>query len=1221
MKNYLLMLFALSICVTLQAQTSLQGKVTDAASGEPILFGTIALYKNDVLVTGTETDLDGNFFFSDVDPGSYDIEASYVGYTPQRQVGVVVSGGKSNLVNMSISEGTLMDEVVIVDYKVPLIEIDNTTSGGTVTSEQIQNLPTKSIGRIATTTSGVSSLDDGSGDINIRGSRSESTVYFVDGIRVSSAAMIPESEVEQLQVLTGGLPAEYGDVIGGAISVTSKGPSNRFSGGVELETSELFNDYGYNQFRGNVSGPILKNSEGKSILGFRFSAQYQVTDEDSPSAVGVYRASEDLIRQLEAAPFSEFGATRLPSPEFLTGDQFDLLSARPNDKDEAIDITGKIDARLSDAIDISISGSYDDNTDMFSPSREFEMFNWVNNPYNNTKGYRGSFRFRHKIGGSGSSTGTDEEKAEKLSTFRNAAYTIALGYQKRFGDVGDSRHGENLFNYGYYGSQVNDFIATPSPLSDPDNWDGQVVDIGGIPFAHQGYLEVDGEFTPNNDINGVLANYNTRNGTSFSPLDDVFANLYDNVGQVYDFRRKLENDRYTIDVSTSFDILPGGSEKGRHSFKFGVMYEQRINRQYQIDPVALWDRSLALANNHLFQGVNTQDSIGTFDFAGFTFTQYAPNVNADDLADNRFYRAARELTGVGVSEYFNISDVDPNDLSLDMFTPGELIDFTDLDLFYSGYDYKGNKLSGNVSFDDFFTGVDSEGIRTFEIAPQTPIYGAAYIQDKFTYKDLIFRLGVRVDYYDANTKVLKDPYSLYEIETASEFFARTGDDQPGSVGDDYSVYISAPDSDQVVGFRQGDQWFLPNGNSVSSGGALFGGGVVTPAIKGAAIGAAPNIQAPGFDTNASFEDYEAQVNVMPRISFSFPISEDAAFYAYYDVLYQRPTTNTWATALDYYFFEDPSRVYLPGRAGLKNNANLKPQKTVDYEIGFKQKLSNSTALSLSAYTRDFSNLIQFRTIRNTFPVSQYDTFDNLDFGTTTGFNIKYEMRRTNNIQFDVNYTMQFANGSGSDAESSRTLSSQGALRTLSALNFDERHAINATVDYRFGSGKGYDGPRIGDKDILANFGVNLLMRAASGRPYSQSRIVDQRGGSGFVGGINEARLPWNYSVDLQANKTFSLLQKKGGRPLNINIYFRVQNLFDFKNITGVYSFSGDASDDGYLVSSLGQVRLRDVGRVYETLGIADQQTQNFIDLYNYRALQPGFYAFPRRMYLGAMINF
>ena len=145
-----------------------------------------------------------------------------------------------------------------------------------MTSEEIKNLPTRSINGLASTSAGVGSADDGD-DLSVRGSRTEGTIYFIDGVQVRGN-LLPESEIDQLQVITGGVDASYGDVTGGVISITTKGPSSRFGGGVELETSELFDNYGWNLFRGNVSGPILKrqmdDGTTQSILGFRLSGQY-----------------------------------------------------------------------------------------------------------------------------------------------------------------------------------------------------------------------------------------------------------------------------------------------------------------------------------------------------------------------------------------------------------------------------------------------------------------------------------------------------------------------------------------------------------------------------------------------------------------------------------------------------------------------------------------------------------------------------------------------------------------------------------------------------------------------------------------------------------------------------------------------------------------------------------------------------------------------------------
>ncbi len=118
MRNFTACLALLLFSVTfLSAQTSIEGKVTDAETGEPIIFGNVALYKNDVLITGTETDLDGNYSIPNIDPGTYDVEASYIGYTAQRQAGVVIFAGKAIRLDFELGTGVILDEVVITDYE------------------------------------------------------------------------------------------------------------------------------------------------------------------------------------------------------------------------------------------------------------------------------------------------------------------------------------------------------------------------------------------------------------------------------------------------------------------------------------------------------------------------------------------------------------------------------------------------------------------------------------------------------------------------------------------------------------------------------------------------------------------------------------------------------------------------------------------------------------------------------------------------------------------------------------------------------------------------------------------------------------------------------------------------------------------------------------------------------------------------------------------------
>jgi outer membrane receptor protein involved in Fe transport len=1207
MNKFLLLTgFLLASLTGLVAQTTIEGKVTDAKSGEPILFGTIALYRGGVLITGTETDLDGNFFLADVQPGTYDMEASYVGYAPQRQTGIVIKAGRTNRVNFQLSDDAVLLDlgIEIKEYKVPLIEIDNTTQGATVTAEKIRALPTKQVNAIAATSAGISSRDGG--DISVRGSRSNETVYFLDGVRVTGN-LIPQSEIEQLQVVIGGIEARYGDVTGGVISLTSRGPSNAVSGSLEIEKS--VDGFGYNLLSGNISGPILKNKKKQSILGYRFSGQYRNVADGGPSAIGVWRAPESLIRQLETNPTYSIGGALFPSLEQIrTSDLGSPFKARPNDENIDLDLTGRIDIRVSNNIDIQLSGNYNDKVDRFTPSTAWSLLNWVNNPYSYSNTYRGNFRFTHKLGKQSGAEG--EEKA--TGNLRNFSYTITLGYQKRNGRSEDFRHQDRLFNYGYFGKTLRSwdpvfgFLDPNDPLFETD------------PFGHLGYREVVGEYTLDPNINPILGSYNAINGVNVNGLlnqniNTAWNNLYSNVGQVYNSFSKSDNELYSLNLITGFDLLPGGSEKGRHNIQFGLLYEQSINRGWGLSPFDLWNLAEIQANGHI-DGLNKDVVVDTLTVNGPFGSQveniYQTKLNIEN--DNKFYRSIRELTNKTDNEYVNIWEVDPSQLRLDMFSAAELINRQGL-IGYTGYDYLGNKLGTDVRFEDFFTSRDADGRRNFLVAPQQPIYGAVFLQDKFSYKDIIFRLGVRVDYFDANTKVLRDPYALYEIENAKDYYNRIGKEQPSSVADDYSVYVASEESDGLVAFRKGDQWFLPNGTAVSGGNVIYQGGLVFPSYAGKTQGRVLNIQDPNFDPNTSFVDYKPQVNFMPRMAFSFPISEDAGFFAHYDVLYQRPPSNAFASALDYYFFQDISRINANGPL---DNPNLKPVRTVDYEVGFQQKLSETMALKVSAYYKEMKDLIQQRVLANVAaPLNSYKLFDNLDFGTVKGFSFALDRRRTNNLELNATYTLQFADGSGSDANSSSGINNRGPIRNLIPLSFDERHRFTAVIDYRYGSGKSYNGPRIAGLNILEDFGVNITSFLVSGQPYTRNTTPQAFGGSGFAGSINGARLPWNFTTDVNVQKRFPVqISKTSGKKLWFNAYFRVQNVFNTKNIVNLYKYSNDPENDGFLQSSFGQDRIR---------GVVDtnRNLDAFLDAYSWRLLAPGNYTLPRRMYVGVILDF
>ena len=352
---------------------------------------------------------------------------------------------------------------------------------------------------------------------------------------------------------------------------------------------------------------------------------------------------------------------------------------------------------------------------------------------------------------------------------------------------------------------------------------------------------------------------------------------------------------------------------------------------------------------------------------------------------------------------------------------------------------------------------------------------------------------------------------------------------------------------------------------------------------------------------------------MPRISFSFPISDDALFYAHYDILTQRPQQGQVQVQPIRYLF-----IATTGSSGTITNPNLKPEKTIDYEIGFQQKINNASSLKLSAFYREMRDQIQQYRLSGAYPRTYY-SYNNIDFGTVKGLTLTYDLRRTGNARIRFNYTLQFATGTGSDADAASGIirSDQPNLRTLNPLSFDRRHQFNITLDYRWGSGKDYNGPVINRKkkgkppvQFLSNFGGNLTLTGGSGTPYTKSSRILPFGAMGPIqGSINGNRLPWQFLLNLRIDKEFdfALNKKKQG---SLDVYLEINNLLNTKNVTYVYPATGSAKDDGYLTAPEWQT-------------VINQQVdpQAYRDLYTVQMQSPYNYSSPRTIRLGLMFNF
>ena len=219
-----------------QTKSKIEGKITDAATGEA-LFGANVILLDTRL--GAAADADGKYFIVNVPVGTYKIQASMIGYTKQIVVDVLVSADRVATIDFQLSSSAvLQDEVIVVALKNTLHkEVSNTQL--VVTEDQISNtVGIRDINAFLEKQPGVSSTN---GFLEIRGGSADQTGTFINGMSYNNAAVgnaettIPLSAIDQVSLLSGGFNAEYGNFRSGLINVTTKsGSKNKYTGTITV---------------------------------------------------------------------------------------------------------------------------------------------------------------------------------------------------------------------------------------------------------------------------------------------------------------------------------------------------------------------------------------------------------------------------------------------------------------------------------------------------------------------------------------------------------------------------------------------------------------------------------------------------------------------------------------------------------------------------------------------------------------------------------------------------------------------------------------------------------------------------------------------------------------------------------------------------------------------------------------------------------------------------
>lgn len=1138
-KKCALLLLMLMVPVLAFAQNTgkLSGRVLDTSTGEGLPGASVVVLD---LNLGVATDVDGYYVIVGVPVGTYDVQVSFVGYPSQTVQGVEVNAGYTRELNFDMQPGVELDEIV-VEYERPLIQKDAVGVPKIVSSEEIQSLPVRGPEELAKIQAGVVAKE-GTDELFIRGGRSGEVTFYIDGVKVQGSTGLPQSAIQQQEMLIGNINARYGDVMSGVINITTKSGSNKLFGSLEAITSQSLDAFGYNLVSGTVGGPLIKNK-----LSFFLSGEYLDQADSNPSYFGMLRLNDSKLQDLQGAPQAFRGrdadgnAVYMPIPAGLA----DGASLIVDDAGLPVISNGAVS--FSDGTTVAVPSGIDASTIGLTPVERAELLTADDFSIKNDK----LSATAQNLSGTGNLTWNILQNARlRVGGRVNVGQFDSINRELDALFAPESALRQDRSDYQVFGSWTQyvsntTFFQIQADYSDRhvENYDPRL----GNTFAdlmEYGNIE--------NPIYSTLAGYKNTSFVNETRIDDhgtpdpaddteftVRVPMYDNafndganisgrtvsalvspVGGRFNGYSKSRNEQFRMTASATTQL-------GLHQLEFGGEYEKRTNRAWSI--------------------------------TARTLARYAADGNPEQVAGNP------DLNPAGYNSYDEIP----------LFVLDDIVT-------YNGYDIRGQNEVDTENFSAYLSQDITKPLEDYNIAPYEPIYYGGYVQDKIEFNDIVLNLGVRADVFDNNTRVLKDRFSRRPIcragdlgQTINGVSCGASTTLPGTIGSDYSVFFSG---DDVVGYRDlNGNFYDVQGQAINAGDILLNG----------------NVRSTGAQISEDmFTDYDPVFTLMPRIGVSFPITDQALFFASYGIVSQRPSTNTLAT-LD----------ALTGTGGI-NNTGLKPEKTTKYELGFRQRLGDRSAFTISGFFHQIENLIQQREIRGATP-SVYTSYENVDFGTVKGVEFDFDLRRTGNTSARINYTLSFADGTGSSSTTTSTITwvDETPPNFISPLDFDQRHKLNVSVDYRLGKG---EGPMLGGIHPLENFGINVLATVGSGFPYTPVIEPFNRAGAARAtnpkGAINSARMPWSSRVDLRIDRAF-LIGKA-----NVSAFLWVQNIFDQRNVNNVWRYTGIPDDDGFLASEAGASWLASASPVAETL-------------YAHSNRQLGFVGLPRLTRLGLRLNF
>ncbi len=320
MRKTLTIALSLAFALTVTASAFAQGRQTGTISGTAVDAQGLSLPGVTITVSSPSmqgmrtavSDINGNYSLPQLPPGVYAVVFTLSGFGDVEEIATVPLGGEVG-VNAVMAPGGVTETVQVVGV-VPA-EIQTTETASNMVVDEVNALPMgRSPFAIAAIQPGLNTNTPNGGQLAINGAFAYDNVYLVDGVDTNdnlfgtSNGLYVADAIEETQVLTSGISAEYGRFSGGVVNVITKSGGNTFSGSwrtnLDNPTWEGLNPY---EVENEVEREDILNQTHEATLGgpiardrlwfFSSFRRARTTDSDSFAQTGIsYNETENNDR-------------------------------------------------------------------------------------------------------------------------------------------------------------------------------------------------------------------------------------------------------------------------------------------------------------------------------------------------------------------------------------------------------------------------------------------------------------------------------------------------------------------------------------------------------------------------------------------------------------------------------------------------------------------------------------------------------------------------------------------------------------------------------------------------------------------------------------------------------------------------------------------------------------------------------------------------------------